>query len=858
MRRFGKGKFTTFLLTCACAMALPAQTVSQNITWTKLSSKTGGLPSPNGGSQQTASLILDVDKNGVADFIIGERSLAPSVLWYRRVGNNWEKYIIDNTTLRIEAGGAYYDIDGDGDLDIVFCGDSGSNQIWWWENPYPNYSPTTPWTRRLIKNSGSSYHHDAVFGDFDGDGKAEFVFWNQNARALMMARIPADPRATQPWEFFQIFSHSADPVVHEGLAAVDMDNDGVVDIVGAGRWWKHVSGNTFSMEIIDSDQKFTRTAVGQLKRGGRPEVVFCAGDATGPITYHEWNGTSWSRRELLTVPVINGHSLEIGDIDGDGNLDIFSAEMRLNGGNANAKMRVFFGDGRGNFTLQEIGTGIGNHESKIGDLDGDGDLDILIKPFNWDTPRVDVWLNNGTRISPPYPLSQWQRRVIDQSKPWRTIFITAADMDNDGKKDIITGGWWYKNPGNPTDSWIRNTVGSPLNNMALVYDFDNDGSMDVLGTKGIGENSNSEFVWGSNNGSGTFTILSNIQNGDGDFLQGVGITRLTKGSPLDVLLSWHIANKGIQALTVPANPSTTTWAWRRISTTSQDEEISIADITRNGNRDIVLGTKWLRNDGSAFTPFTLNPTSGDPDRNRLGDINRDGRIDVVIGFEAISVPGKLAWYEQPVNPTGTWIEHIISTSVIGPMSVDLADMDHDGDLDVIVGEHNTNNPSAARLIIFENTNGLGTAWNQIVVYTGDEHHDGAQVVDIDNDGDLDIISIGWNNPRVVWYENRAIVLPTSVEEKGRGELPGEFKLDQNYPNPFNPTTRISFSLAEASPVTLRIVNTLGQDVATLVSQDLPAGSYETTFDAVGLSSGIYFYSLTAGALMATRKMVIVK
>jgi len=82
-------------------------------------------------------------------------------------------------------------------------------------------------------------------------------------------------------------------------------------------------------------------------------------------------------------------------------------------------------------------------------------------------------------------------------------------------------------------------------------------------------------------------------------------------------------------------------------------------------------------------------------------------------------------------------------------------MDSDGDLDVVVGEHNLNNPSSAKLYVFENADRNGTSWNQHMVYTGDEHHDGVQVVDIDNDGDLDIISIGWSHNRVVLYENKA-------------------------------------------------------------------------------------------------------
>jgi hypothetical protein len=335
------------------------------------------------------------------------------------------------------------------------------------------------------------------------------------------------------------------------------------------------------------------------------------------------------------------------------------------------------------------------------------------------------------------------------------MFITAADLDRDDQQDIISGGWWYHNPGSVGDTWTRHTIGSPFNNMATVVDFDGDGDMDALGTKGKDAETNPNFVWARNDGSGTFMILDNVESGDGDFLQGVAVERFEGGGSLQVALSWHAAGKGVQRLTVPSNPSSGTWARDQVSSTSQDEALSAGDIDRDGDLDLLLGTKWLRNDGASWTVYTLNGTGGDPDRNRLADVNGDGRLDAVVGFEAISTPGKLAWYEQGSSATSAWTEHVIA-NVVGPMSLDVADMDGDGDLDVVVGEHNLSNPSSAKLYVFENSDGQGTSWTGHVVYTGDEHHDGAQVVDIDGDGDIDIISIGWGHDRVMLYENRAL------------------------------------------------------------------------------------------------------
>ncbi len=91
-----------------------------------------------------------------------------------------------------------------------------------------------------------------------------------------------------------------------------------------------------------------------------------------------------------------------------------------------------------------------------------------------------------------------------------------------------------------------------------------------------------------------------------------------------------------------------------------------------------------------------------------------------------------------------------------------------------------------------------------------------------------------------------------------GQTPREFALSQNYPNPFNPTTAISYQLSVGSEVRLIIYNQLGQKVRTLVNGKQEAGEYVLTFDASALSSGIYYYKLTAGRFVKIRKMILMK
>lgn len=95
-------------------------------------------------------------------------------------------------------------------------------------------------------------------------------------------------------------------------------------------------------------------------------------------------------------------------------------------------------------------------------------------------------------------------------------------------------------------------------------------------------------------------------------------------------------------------------------------------------------------------------------------------------------------------------------------------------------------------------------------------------------------------------------------ENDENLIPQEFILYQNYPNPFNPVTKISWQSPVNSHQSLKVYDVLGNEVALLVDEFKPAGSYEIEFDAINLSSGVYFYQLQAGSFVETRKMILLK
>ena len=114
------------------------------------------------------------------------------------------------------------------------------------------------------------------------------------------------------------------------------------------------------------------------------------------------------------------------------------------------------------------------------------------------------------------------------------------------------------------------------------------------------------------------------------------------------------------------------------------------------------------------------------------------------------------------------------------------------------------------------------------------------------------------------YGNKIGELVAKLGSSGSGEskesiIPAEYKLYQNYPNPFNPVTTIKYDIVKAQDVKLAVYDILGREVAALVNvQQQQPGSYEVNWDASGFASGIYFYTLTSGNFMATKKLILLK
>lgn len=677
----------------------------------------------------------DLDGDGRLDAIAASSS-GDGMFWYEYP--NWTKHTIrasGSWTTDMQAG----DIDADGDLDLVIPNAAG---LQWYENPRPVGDPRVDfWVEHLVGAAGAD-HHDVELADVDGDGDLDAVSRKKNGGATIFWR------QVSPTSWTAV---TLSTLAGEGIAVGDLDDDGDLDVAQNGVWSEQISPTNWTDHAIDGGWTDVGVVIADVDGNGTPDVVLAPSESTGRLSWYEAADPvagPWTEHPI-DPSVAFLHTFKAADVDADGDLDLVTAEMHQS--SDPDEVSVYLNGGSGAGWSQLIVDTTGSHNIRVGDIGNDGDLDIFGANWSEGAPNsavIEFW----EQVDPgPLPLDQWRRHIVETSLPWNAVFIDGADLDGDGLPDLVTGGWWYSNPGNLGGNWSRTTIGAPLNNMAVVHDFDGDGDLDILGTDG--QVNGESFSWARNNGGGQFTNfpITNSPTG-GDFLQGAAVGQVIAGGGPEVVLSWHQGSAATWMFTVPADPTTAAWPLTAISSTTNQEQSPIGDIDGDGDVDVHLGDDWLRQDpGGTFSTQPGVPlTSGVPDRVVLSDLDGDGDSDVVIGIEFAN---RLVWGENS-NDGANWTEHEIATDV-DYFSVDAADLDGDGDIDVVGGAHQ----GSGEVFVYEN-DGQGTSWVTHTVDPGDsnqiDHHDGTQLVDLDLDGDLDIISIGWTLRSLVIYENLAI------------------------------------------------------------------------------------------------------
>ena len=714
--------------------------------------------------------IVDINGDGRADLWFSGSKIDPDErrsAWYERTDDGWVRHTpFPGPSL----GGNWGDVDGDGDLDLITGQDrnrarTGNHALVWMANPLREGGDpgTDAWQVHQIHPDPAD-PDELHTGHFDLDGRyVRQLDLNRDGRLDIVVAafkhtlwyLPGPPDAVKGrWRLYKI---AEDRDAHGGAAIADLDRDGDLDIVWGHSWYEN-PGNPVMVpwrsHEIDSDwTDECKIAIGDINRDGWPDIVLTGEENAQGLAWYR-NPVRDPRRPWERQEIVKGwlglHSCRLADFDLDGDLDVFTAQMH---GRPGQRVAIFENqDPSKNLWQEHIIAEAGSHNAKVGDLDGDGDADIVGKNYE-DDKRPRIWLNPR---DPKLPLDRWQRHVVDANNPSRYT-ILAGDLTRNGKPDLVTGTVWYRNLGSAAGPWLKKELPGAFGNALLLHDLDADGDLDILG-EGLS--------WASNWG-GSFGVGAGIAGRPG-YVQGAAVLGYAAAdTPTRLLQIAYTYKNGnaVRLLTVPASPARTPWEESAIYDWSgRSKCLDAGDIDRDGDTDIAFvgrdgaAIEWLRNEGDGrYTPVELAESPATINhRCRLADLNGDGRLDLVVCHK-----GRLAtWFEQPSNPAAIWRQRIIADDRVlrfDPLSLDVADMDADGDLDVILGEHTPDETKAREcsLYILENADLRATRWQAHAIHTGDEHHQGAQTVDIDCDGDLDIVSVGWTHSRVLLYENLA-------------------------------------------------------------------------------------------------------
>ncbi|HMS33488.1 MAG TPA: FG-GAP-like repeat-containing protein [Ignavibacteria bacterium] len=545
------------------------------------------------------------------------------------------------------------------------------------------------------------------------------------------------------------------------------------------------------------------------------------GQSLGTITYYENIGTSdnfsfkfitdiWEDLIIISPALLSGTGIQ--------NEDNFSSTLKSE----------IIPESRTFLPFHTETERHGANSLEFADIDNDNDFDL----FWGDLFSKGIYYikNNGTPQNPDVA-------IVDSIYPHNAPYISQgynstrfADIDNDGDKDMFVS-VLYLSQNSKNFAYYRN------NGNSNVPDFERI-SNDYLINVDAGGNSNISFV--------------DIDNdGDKDLFIGDDYAKLSyyKNTGTAVYPAFTLVSDSLPLRSVSFNYAP-----------------AFADLDNDGDKDMILGSYikdslWFyRNTGTSENfNFTLESrgyqigitTLGQSSTPVLTDIDNDGDKDLFIG----ATNGRIIFYENTGNVSDfnfTYRTNFYNSIDVGDESIPrFFDLDSDEDFDLFIGRQdgfisyyrNEGTPSSPLFTLQTNN------YKNINVHS----NSCPEFTDIDNDTDPDLF-IGNIKGGLYYFRNDDVIGINSISD----EIPSDFKLYQNYPNPFNPSTKIKFDLKNISNVRLTVYDISGKAVEELLNSKLNPGSYEYTWNAGNVASGVYFYRIEAPNLSISKSMLYVK
>jgi FG-GAP-like repeat len=685
-------------------------------------------------------LLADLDGDGDLDVVAASAS-SDDLAWFENTdgaGGFGAKRLI-STEVDFPISVYTSDVDGDGDLDVLSASSSDNTLAW-----YPNADGVGGFgSQQVIATNGASF---AQAADVDGDGDIDVV-----AASFLQPWISWYENLDGAGSFGTQQTISTTTHLGIALSVADVDSDGDLDVVSATTasilWHENTGSGAFAPEAVIS------TSVASAKM---IEVADVDGDGALDVlsaSYYD-DKIAWYRNEdgagtfgsqqIISAAADLARWVTVADVDLDGDLDVLSASV------SNDTVAWYENDGSAAFTAWVISSTVSSAVSvEAGDVDGDGDLDVVSAAGG--SPDALLWHENLTiHRSATFP-----EQLPIATGVLGASAVTTADIDGDGDLDVIATGYdddtvsWYENAAGDGSSWSSQSIssGALLTGAAAVRtgDIDGDGDIDVA-TAAAGSGT---IAWFENHSPGFTSATVSTSQGGAAALE---IADVDRDGDLDIVAAAY-GDDTVSWFENEAPGDGSSWAPHEISSAAGGPlGLTVADLDGDGDLDVATAAydddevRWLENaagDGSLWTPHFVALAPG-AQSVRATDVDRDGRMDLV---SANSQYFAVAWHRNEAGDGSSWSSHLETADVAAAVA---ADLDLDGDQDVAMASLATGD-----LGWFEqHSPGDGTSWLGRTINSSLGSASDIQLADLDGDGDPDVLATSALDDTVAWYPNR--------------------------------------------------------------------------------------------------------